>query len=161
MREISTYVDIEAGPALVWAILTDFGAYRRWNPLMRSVLGALHRGNTLRITEHHSSGNHGGAKVTTVDRTLKQVREPRELYWLGGRAPAWFYATERRFRIESLAAGGVRFHQSERFRGLLVPFLWSALCRDLTPDFHAMNKALKARAERAETEFAASKARAH
>ncbi|HEU0201264.1 MAG TPA: SRPBCC domain-containing protein [Burkholderiaceae bacterium] len=160
MREISTHVDIDAGPSLVWAILTDFPAYRRWNPLMRTVLGVLTRGNAIRITEQRQAGSSRGAKVTTVQRTLKHVREPRELYWLGGWAPAWLYATERRFRIESLAEGRVRFHQDERFRGMLVPFVWPGLRRDVTPAFHAMNKALKARAERAQADVAAGKARA-
>lgn len=161
MREISTQVDINAGASLVWDILTDFATYRRWNPLLR-ILGAAHRGNTIVITEQRANGARGTARpgrATTVRRTVKHVREPRELYWRGTWGLASVFASERRFRIESLAAGGVRFYQSERFRGAAVPFLWSGLRRDLTPAFRAMNDALKTRAERAEADYAATRTR--
>src|SRR5882757_8429978 len=98
MREISTHVDINAGATLVWDILTDFATYRRWNPLVRSVLGAAHRGDTILITEQR--GNHQQGSGTTVRRTVKHVREPRELYWLGTWGLASLFASERRFRIE-------------------------------------------------------------
>ena len=161
MREIATHVDINAEAALVWDILTDFATYQRWNPLVRSVLGAARRGDTIVITERH--GHRGTARKpgrsATMRRIVKHIREPLELHWLGRWGLDSIYATERRFRIESLRAGGVRFHQSEQFRGVAVPFLWSGLRRDLIPGFHAMNRALKARAERAEAENVASRAR--
>jgi len=161
MREICTHVDINAGASLVWDILTDFPTYQRWNPLLRSIRGAARRGDTIVITEKRT---HNGKLVrsspsSTVRRTVKHVREPHELYWRGGWAADSIYATERRFRIEALRAGGVRFHQSERFRGLVVPFLWLSLRRERLPAFQAMNQALKARAERAEVEINAARSR--
>jgi hypothetical protein len=90
---------------------------------------------------------------------VKHVREPRELYWLGTWGFASLFASERRFRIESLADGHVRFHQSERFDGVAVPFVWAGLRRRLIADFGAMNDALKERAERAESAFEARRAR--
>jgi len=161
MREISTHIDINAGASLVWDILTDFATYRRWNPLVRNILGAAHRGDTILITQRRGTGARFAStgRATTVRRTVKHVREPRELYWLGKWGIPSVFASERRFRIESLAAGGVRFHQSERFRGAAVPFVWLGLRRDLTPAFRAMNDALKARAERAEAEHIATRTR--
>jgi len=158
MREISTHIDIEASAALVWQILTDFATYRRWNPLVRSILGTARRGDTLLVTQRRVDGaavSRRSAGTTIVRRTVKHVREERELYWLGTWGSASVFASERRFRIESLEMGGVRFYQSERFRGAAVPLVWSRLRRDLTPAFRAMNEALKGRAERAEAEFAA------
>ena len=35
MREISTYVDIDANRGLVWEVLTDFARYPDWNPYVR------------------------------------------------------------------------------------------------------------------------------
>lgn len=156
MREISTHVDIQAGASLVWDILTDFGTYRRWNPLIGSVLGFARRGHTILLTQKRGAVRTGREK--TVIRTVKHVREPRELHWRGNWAHESLFASERRFRIESLADGRVRFHQSERFRGMAVPFLWAGLRRHLTSDFAAMNLAIKARAERAEAEFSAMRA---
>jgi hypothetical protein len=160
MREITTHVDIQAGASLVWDILTDFATYRRWNPLIRSVLGAARRGDIILITEQRGDATRiRAARGTTVRRTVKHVREPRELYWLGTWGVASVFASERRFRIESLADGRVRFHQSERFRGAAVPFLWSLLQRRLRPAFAGMNDALKARAERAHAEYVATQTR--
>jgi len=155
MREICTYVDIDAGASLVWQILTDFSVYRSWNPTLRGVLGSLQAGNTIVTTERQPGAGRGD--TTEARQTVKHVREPRELYWLGTFRLAWMYATERRFRIETLAKGGVRFHQNQRFRGFLVPFMWAGLRRDVTPGFQAMNEALKSRAERAEADFVATR----
>jgi hypothetical protein len=61
----------------------------------------------------------------------------------------WLFGAERRFQIESLPEGGVRFRQDERFDGLLAPLMWRRLARERGPAFDRMNRALKARAERA------------
>jgi hypothetical protein len=161
MREISTHVDIDADASLVWHILTDFAKYQRWNPLLRNVQGAARRGDTIVITEKrtHNGKLARSSRSAMVRRTVKHVREPHELFWRGGWAADSIYATERRFRIEALSAGGVRFHQSERFGGLAVPFLWLSLRRECIPAFQAMNQALKARAERAEAEIIAARTR--
>jgi hypothetical protein len=53
------------------------------------------------------------------------------------------------FTIEHRADGGARLRQDETFRGVLVPFLARSLDRGTGPAFHAMNEALKRRAERA------------
>jgi len=154
MREISTHTDIEASASLVWDILTDFATYRRWNPTVRSILGTARRGNTIVITERRAAFSPWANGASNFRRTVKHVREPRELYWFGTWGSASVFACERRFRIESLQTGQVRFHQSERFRGVAVPFVWAGLRRRLLADFGAMNDALKERAERAETELA-------
>ena len=50
-------------------------------------------------------------------------------------------------RLVSLHDGHVRFHQWERFGGVLVPFLRKMLDTSTRAGFEAMNAALKARAE--------------
>lgn len=157
MREISTHVDIDAGASLVWDILTDFGAYRRWNPLIPRAQGHAHRGDTIRLTQRRGAVRAG--RESSVTRTIKHVRAPRELHWRGSWTLASWFSSERRFRIESLSEGRVRLHQSERFRGIAVPFLWLGMQRRLFADFGSMNRALKARAELAEANFAAERGR--
>jgi len=159
MREISTHIDIEASASLVWDILTDFATYRRWNPTVSSIRGNARRGDTLFITQRRAVSSPRSNGAPSVRRMVKHVREPRELYWLGTWGSASLFASERRFRIESLADGHVRFHQSERFGGIVVPFVWAGLRRRLIADFGAMNGALKERAERAESEFEARRTR--
>jgi hypothetical protein len=155
MNEISTQIDISASASIVWAILTDFGAYRRWNPFIRAILGKPRTGNSIEVTLKR-----GGADASRFRPRLVHVREARELRWREQWTLPGLYASEHRFRIEALPAGGVRFHHSERANGIMVPFLRRRLKRNAEPAFHAMNIALKARAERAEEQSAVAAASA-
>jgi hypothetical protein len=55
---------------------------------------------------------------------------------------------EHRFRIEPIR-DGVRFHQGERFGGLLTSIMPSSSFEAIRRGFEAMNRALKARADTA------------
>lgn len=143
MHEIQSSIEIDAQASLVWAILVDFASYRRWNPFIRKVQGRANIGSSIQVTMHRE-----GSGTTVFRPVLTHLREPRELRWHGRWALPGLYAAEHRFRIESLPNGNVRFHQTERFRGLLVPFVRGRLNRSVQPAFQAMNAALKARAER-------------
>jgi hypothetical protein len=149
MQQIHSCIDINAPASLVWAILTDFGSYKRWNPFIRAILGRASDGNALRITlQRH------GHSPTSASSTLTYLREPRELRWRQRRLAPGLYGSEHRFRIESLPAGGVRFHQTEQIQGLFALFLGRGSQRATEEGFHAMNHALKARAERMRTRLA-------
>ena len=152
MREIRTQVDIAAGASLVWSVLTDFSRYPSWNPAIRGVDGDLARGSTLRIAERVTAQLKPGPKKPPTVRqtvsTLQHIREPRQLTW----SSRWRFGVlgiQRRFNIESLPDGNVRFHQIERIGGPLTPFVFRKLAREHSAAFERMNHALKARAERA------------
>ena len=72
---------------------------------------------------------------------------PRELRWLGHLLFPGLFDGEHRFAIHPLPGDRVRFEQSERFSGLLVPLLRKGLERDTKRGFVEMNAALKQRAE--------------
>ena len=154
MHEIRTQVDIAAGASLVWSVLTDFSRYPSWNPTIRGVEGEFERGSTIRIAERVAIPAKPGpqrAKPATVRQTvgtLEHIREPRQLTW-ASHSRLGLLGVQRRFSIESLPDGNVRFHQVERIRGLLAPFVWRKLAREHGEAFERMNRALKARAERA------------
>lgn len=143
MRQIHASVDIDATASLVWAILTDFASYQRWNPFIRAIYGRTADGEAVRLTLQR----HGHAPLSTRS-TLTYVREPRELRWRRKRFVPALFASEHRFRIEPLPDGGVRFHQSEQMKGLFAALLSRERLRATEQDFHAMNHALKTRAER-------------
>jgi len=143
MQQIHSCIDIDAPASLVWAILTDFGSYKRWNPFIRAILGKPSNGNALRVTFQRQ-----GRAATSATSTLTYLREPRELRWSQRRLAPGLYSTELRFRIESLPAGGVRFHQTEQVEGLFASLVGRGSQRATEEGFHAMNHALKARAER-------------
>jgi len=52
------------------------------------------------------------------------------------------------FTVEPRGTAASRLVQQEHFGGLLVPFFRGSLDRGTLPAFHAMNAALKERAER-------------
>jgi hypothetical protein len=145
MLEIRTHIDIGASASLVWGILTDFGSYRRWNPFIRSIVGQAQAGTSIQVTQ-----NPAIIGAASLRSRLTHVREPRELRWLGHWALPGIYSAERRFRIESLPRGGVRFHQNESYRGISIHFIQRRLQQVSESAFGEMNLALKRRAERAE-----------
>jgi len=67
--------------------------------------------------------------------------EPYELHWRGNWAHQSVFASERRFRIESLPDDRVRFHQSERFDGIAATLLWRGLQLEvIDADRHEVDK---------------------
>lgn len=143
MLKLHVSVDIEASASQVWAILTDFASYNRWNPFIRAILGTARNGNRLRLTLQR----HGQPEQSTTS-TLTRLSELRELRWRQARHLPFLFATEHRFLIESLPGGGVRFHLTEQIEGLFASRLSRNQQRATEESFHLMNHALKARAER-------------
>ena len=79
---------------------------------------------------------------------MVNVETNREMRWLGRLLIPGLFTGEHSFAIEALDEKGVRFVQSEKFTGLLVPFMAKSLDRDTKNGFEAMNRALKERAEK-------------
>lgn len=143
MQQIHSSIDIDAPAALVWAILTDFDSYQRWNPYIRAVVGKPSTGNALGMALQRQSHT-----IAASSSVLTLVREPRELRWRRRYLAPGVFTTEHRFRIELLPAGGVRFHQTALIKGLFASLLGRGARRTAEEGFHAMNHALKVRAER-------------
>jgi hypothetical protein len=140
MRVIHTETEIDAAPAAVWAVLTDFAGYPDWNPFITEAEGTLGVGEilTLRMMP--------GGKPQTFTPEVLAVRENVELRWLGALRWSWLFSAEHRFAL-SAVGDGTRLIHSEMFRGVLVPLLRNMI--DQTErDFHALNAALKERVER-------------
>ena len=90
-----------------------------------------------------------GQRAMTFRPTVVKLEPGRELRWLGRLGVAGLFDGEHGFRVEPLGGESCRLAHFEQFKGVLVaPILW--LAGDATrAGFEAMNKALKARAERA------------
>lgn len=140
MRVIRTETEIEAPPAAVWAVLTDFDGYPAWNPFITEASGTLAVGETLSV--HMVPGD---GRPQTFTPEVRAVRENTELVWLGALRWSWLFSAEHRFTLSEVG-GATRFVQSEVFRGVLVPLLRTTI--DQTErDFRTMNAALKDRVE--------------
>ncbi len=143
MREITTEIEIKARPPHVWEILTDFDAYPSWNPFISRIIGELRVGSRLDVTMTQP----GGKPARFTPKVLR-VRPNRELRWKGKLFVGGLFDGEHIFTIEPAGGSSVLFVQRERFRGILVPFLRKMLETKTRNGFLAMNKALKARAEK-------------
>jgi hypothetical protein len=143
MRELRREIEIDAPPDRVWAVVTDFAAYPEWNPFIRRISGELHEGAKLEVRIAPP-----GARAMTFKPTIRAVEANRELRWLGRLFVPGVFDGEHSLRIEPLDGARCRFHQSERFTGLLVGLAKGTLTKT-EAGFEQMNTALKARAEQA------------
>ena len=140
-REINSEIEISASPEEVWKALTDFEAFREWNPFIRPVVGEAVEGTRLRVQMRPP----GGRAVAFRPRVTKVVPN-RELRWKGRLWISGLFDGEHIFEIEPLGPERVRFVQREVFSGLLAPFMAKSIDHALS-GFGEMNRALKERVE--------------
>ena len=140
MRAISASIDIAAAPERVWAVLADLHAYPEWNPFIRSASGQLAVGARLTLRMVPTGG-----RAMTFRPTVLAARPGEQLRWIGRLVVPGIFDGTHQFALEDLG-GHTRLTQSETFRGLLVPFTGKTIART-EADFHALNRALKERAE--------------
>ena len=141
MKKIDTSIRINASPAIVWGVLTDFAAYPSWNPFITNIEGILRAGERL-IIRVVPPGQKGMAFRPRV-----LVAEPeRQLRWKGRLIVPGLFDGEHSYRIEP-AADGSRFYHSEQFTGLLTHMMPASSFEAVREGFEAMNDALKRRAE--------------
>ena len=140
MRAISASIDIAAAPERVWAVLADLHAYPEWNPFIRSASGQLAVGARLTLWMVPTGG-----RAMTFRPTVLAARPGELLRWIGRLVVPGIFDGTHQFALEDLG-GHTRLTQSETFRGLLVPFTGKTIART-EADFHALNRALKERAE--------------
>jgi hypothetical protein len=140
MPEIDTEIDVDAPPAVVWEVLTDFGSYPEWNPLVTEAVGDVREGAKVRI---RLAPDGKPAMDTTVEVT--RVDPERRLQWVGTLPIPGLFTGRHTMAIDPRDDGGVRFVHGESFSGLLA---WLVVDDDLVESYRAMNRALKQRAER-------------
>jgi hypothetical protein len=132
-------IQIDATPQQVWAVLTDLGAYPRWNPFIISSAGQVKVGATLTNVMHDATGN------TTFTPVVQIVEPGRELRWLGKVGPGGIFDGQHTFTIVRLGPHRVLFTQREDFTGVAIPFYQGRLHADTLPQFRAMDTALALR----------------
>ena len=141
MKELTTEIEFEGTSQEVWDVLTDLPAYAQWNPFIKQIDGEPRTGAKLEVRMEPE-----GERAMTFRPTVLTAEPGREFKWLGHLLVPGIFDGEHRWLIEETESGRVRFTQSERFGGILVPLLWKKL-RDggTAKGFRAMNEALAAR----------------
>jgi hypothetical protein len=141
MRHVRTEIEINAAPALVWAILTDFPSFPAWNPFIRRAEGTPTVGSRLEIQLQL------GGRLVTFRPRVTVAAEARELRWAAPLGSPRLFSADRRFVLSPADIGICRFEQSETGSGLLAPVLMPLLRSRILAGYHALNTALKERAE--------------
>lgn len=141
-KEIKTEILINATPEKVWIILSDFDNYPNWNPFIKSIKGDVKVGNkiTVRIEPLESKGMTFNPQILTLETN-------RELSWLGHLLFVGLFDGEHKFELFDNGNGTTMFRQSEKFKGILVPFFKKQLDNNTKRGFEEMNKKLKRMAE--------------
>jgi hypothetical protein len=141
MKELRTEIEFDGTPGEVWEVLADLAAHGEWNPFITKIEGELRPGSKLDVRLQPE-----GERGITMHPTVLAAEPGRELRWLGHLLVPGIFDGEHLWLIEEAGLGRVRFIQSERFGGILLPMLWRKL-RDggTARGFRAMNEALARR----------------
>jgi uncharacterized protein YndB with AHSA1/START domain len=144
--ELRTSVDVDAGPELVWEVLTDVPAYPQWAPVLTGAEGTFAAGGQVWLS--FPPGNpllRTRARARVLEVTpYQRLRFGLRLARLG--TPGLLDTDHRMTIVER--DGGVRLWLEIRFRGLLLPVLTRSLNRDRAPAFGPVPENLKAQIER-------------
>lgn len=141
-KEISTEIRIHATPDKVWAILTDFENYPNWNPFIKSIKGEVAVGKKIvaRLEPPKASGMTFHPKVLAYDKN-------KEFRWIGHLLIPGLFDGEHHFELIDNGDSTTTFRQSEKFKGILVPFFKNMLENNTKEGFKLMNEKLKVLAE--------------
>jgi hypothetical protein len=135
MKQVSITRDIAARPKAVWRVLTDPDALTRDTGITR-FNGALADGQRIILQAEVSEERTFNLVVTEFDA-------PRRMVWSSGVGRV--FRSERVFTLTP-QGDGTRFEMTERFSGLLLPFIWRTM-PDLNPSFEQFAQAIAAQAE--------------
>ena len=141
-KEIRTEILIAASPEKVWSILTDFKNYPHWNPFIQSLTGEVAVNNTIvvKLTPPNSSAMTFKPRVLVFDKN-------KEFCWLGHLLFTGLFDGQHKFELKNNGDGTTTFVHSEKFSGILVPFLAKMLDNNTLVGFNLMNQKLKELAE--------------
>jgi hypothetical protein len=136
MKTVETDIRIEAPPARVWQVLTDFASHDRWDPFLASIEGKLEAGARLVVRFR---------KGWTFKPRVTDLKPGERLEWLGSLGVRGLFDGRHHFELHA-ENGGTRLRHGEQFSGILVPLFGRGL-RDTEAGFAAFNRAIKAEAE--------------
>ena len=144
MKELYTEIAIDAPPSRVFEILTDLEKYPEWNPFIVQAIGNLQIGSKLDIRIRPP-----GAKEKPYVVTVLEVEKDHKFSWLGHMGRTGILDGEHVFKLVPQKGGSTKLIHREKFRGLLVPFVWRwFLNTTMRAGFEDLNRGLKTAAEK-------------
>jgi hypothetical protein len=140
-HQLSTEIDIDASPEIVWDILTDLDRYGEWNPFIVSADGDVAVGE--RLTNRLQPP---GGRAMTFRPTVTVAEADHTFEWLGRLGLPGVFDGRHRFELEAIPNGTHLVH-TEQLNGVLVRIMRKSLDTQTLQGFEDMNLALKTRAE--------------
>ncbi len=137
MKAYEARAAIAAPHDIVWAVLTDAGAYGDWDSGAQ-VEGRIAQGEPLKVTSEANPKRAFPVRVT-------ELAVPARMTWSGG-MPLGLFRGVRTFRLEPRGDDGTAFTMREEYSGPLLPLIWRTM-PDLGPSFTRFAEGLKAEAE--------------
>ena len=146
MKELATFIEIDAKPDLVWQHVAAFRHYSEWNPFITSVQGHPVVGEKVSVTMRLKTADGRNQANHIITPRIVKVEDEHEIRWEHGAWLGWLLTFEHWFRITQ-RKGGVKFHQCMRVEGLLTGVLKDDYFAMFREGFTTMNAALKTRVE--------------
>lgn len=141
--EIKTQIVINATPAKVWKVLTDFQKYPDWNLFITSITGNQKVGSQITVSIASPEG-----KRLTFKPTVLTFEYNKEFRWLGRLLFKGVFDGEHKFELIDNGNGTTTFNHSETFTGVLVGLFKKRLENNTKKGFELMNENLKMRIEK-------------
>lgn len=136
MKTITTSITIDASKEKVWEVLTNFEAYKNWNPFITKISGTLEPASRLKVTILPPEG-----QPMFIKPQVLSVDPGTGFQWVGNLFHPFIFTGTHSFRLEQTGTA-VTFHHNEQFSGILVPVV-SGVLKSTELGFQKMNKALK------------------
>jgi len=138
VRSFEAVTRIDAGPADVWAVLTDVGSWRDWDSGVDRVEGRVALGEPITVYATM-------IRTRPFTATVTEIRPREAMRWRAG-LPFGAATIERTYSLDAQADGGTVLTIREDHTGPLE-FLLDRRTPDLNPSFRQFCAGLKARAE--------------
>jgi hypothetical protein len=139
---ISTQILINASATKVWEVLTQFQNYPKWNPFIKLIKFNDDTKSSLTVSLQPPN-----AKGMTFKPKVLVFTANKEFRWIGKLLMPGILDGEHLFELIDNGNTTTTFIQSEKFTGILIPFLKKMLEVDTKSGFELMNKKLKEVAE--------------
>nr|WP_282571400.1 SRPBCC domain-containing protein [Methylonatrum kenyense] len=139
---MASAVSLDAAPETVWRCLHDLPAWADWNPVIPEIEGTLETARRLQLRLELPD-----ARPRQLEAEVMRVLPQQELSWLLRLKVPGLLDCEHRFLLQrpddTPDAPACRLIQRLRVSGILVPFIWPRLRKQLGTALQDSNAGLK------------------
>ena len=131
-RETSVSIEINADPAIVWALLTKASDYPRWNTTVTSIEGTIALGEQIKLKSILDAKR-------TFKLKVKELEAEKKMVWGDGQGNRVYTTTKNE-------NGTITFSMTEKIGGLMFP-MYAKMIPSFDQSFEQFASDLKKEAE--------------